>query len=514
MKDVLWIAVDERDCDGAAADVARMLVAGGGAFAAVALEVDGAADHLEDAARSLSRQFQVAVVPLICAERLAREPDQVMQGVDALVRSGSLRTAAFGRAVMLVRANALRLPDARLIDALRARMPQGEMPMIGLINRLGMLVRCPPGYDFLAHWPPMQGSAPHDPRDMMIEFLRGAADDSPCAHSVLIGECGPGVVGSGGGPASALWRLWLESARRFVTNRGSEVVPYVFVRQGGAADQVCPRDLAVALRAAGRRGADTSLPADPVAIPQGGARARIAVIIHLYFPELWPDFLAVVEAMPEPVHLYVSTPFALRSAVAARIRRDRPDACVVGVRNRGRDVLPFLHVMRSIGVDRYEYVLKLHSKKSAHLEDENSGGRMLGGGESWRRNAIDELAGSTQRIARLLEALDTDPTVGLVASAGQLFDQTEWGGGTDALMHRLCADFGVSRSASHFPAGTMFWLRPRAIRRLFAGDPGRLDFEREAGQLDRTLHHTLERAFAHFAVCDGFRVVDSDTLTR
>ena len=118
MKDVLWIAVDERDCDGAAVDVARMLVAGGGAFAAVALEVDGAADHLEDVARSLSRQFQVAVVPLICAERLAREPDQVMQGVDALVRSGSLRTAAFGRAVMLVRANALRLP--RLVTNLRA----------------------------------------------------------------------------------------------------------------------------------------------------------------------------------------------------------------------------------------------------------------------------------------------------------------------------------------------------------------------------------------------------------
>lgn len=512
MTGIQWIAVDERGSGRTTAGVGRMLAAGGGAFAAVTLEIDANAEPLEDIARALCREFQVAIVPVVTAERLASEPDRVMQGLDALVRSGVMRTAAFERAVVLVRANTDRLPDARLIEGLRARMVRGEMPMIGLINRAGMLMRRPPDYDFLLHWPPMHG-VPRDADDMAIEFLRGAMDHSPCAHSVLIGDLGDSdATEAEAGPGSALWRLWLESARRFVTNRGSGVLPYVFVRLGDAAHQDdFLHDLASALRVAGRAGADTSLPADPVELPQEAAPARIAVIIHLHFPELWPEFFAAVAAMPESVHLYISTPFALRSAVAARIRRDCPEASVFGVRNRGRDVLPFLHVMRSIGIERYEYVLKLHGKKSVHMEGEHAGA-VLGGGEAWRRHAINELAGSTQRIARLLEAMDADPGIGLVAPAGQLFDQGDWSCGSDKLMHRLCSDFGVSRSASHFSAGTMFWLRPRAIRRLVESEPSMLDFEREAGQLDRTLHHTLERAFAHFAVCEDFLVVDSAAL--
>ena len=55
----------------------------------------------------------------------------------------------------------------------------------------------------------------------------------------------------------------------------------------------------------------------------------------------------------------------------------------------------------------------------------------------------------------------------------------------------------------------MFWIRPDAIAPLISADPDVLDFEREAGQVDGTLHHAIERAIAHIAADSGYRLVDT-----
>ena len=55
-----------------------------------------------------------------------------------------------------------------------------------------------------------------------------------------------------------------------------------------------------------------------------------------------------------------------------------------------------------------------------------------------------------------------------------------------------------------FIAGSMFWLRPAALRLLLDAHLEVAEFEAEAGQLDGTLAHAVERVFSLTASAGGF----------
>jgi lipopolysaccharide biosynthesis protein len=252
--------------------------------------------------------------------------------------------------------------------------------------------------------------------------------------------------------------------------------------------------------------ASTPAASDPIQPAKGGA--RVAVILHLFFTDLWEEFLRVLERLPFAFDLYVSVPYRARSALAQRVQSRFPDAIVFGVRNLGRDISPFLRVLSAVGADRYEYFLKLHGKKSLHLE--NTRVAALGNGAEWRTSAASSLTGGGNGAQALLDWLDRHPDVGLVAPDGMLFDAEAWSAGTRDVLAQLGTRLGVDLiPRGTFPAGTMFWARAEALQPLFRLPPEALEFEREAGQTDATLHHAYERAFALIARQGGYRVVDT-----
>jgi lipopolysaccharide biosynthesis protein len=241
------------------------------------------------------------------------------------------------------------------------------------------------------------------------------------------------------------------------------------------------------------------------------ASARIAVVLHLYYPELWEEFAAAIRLIGEPCDVYVSCPLRARVAVTRMVRARFPSAQVAGVHNVGRDVLPFLAWLATPGIDRYAYVLKLHSKKSVHIVDPAL--TPAGGGEAWRRRSLEGLLPDARRIAILLDALDARTDVGIVAPAGLLYDQIQWRCATGDLMATLCRRIGIPGTVSGgFPAGTMFWARVSAFAPLMRLSQAALEFDREAAQTDGTLHHAYERLFSLVAAAEGYRTVDSAEL--
>ncbi len=126
-------------------------------------------------------------------------------------------------------------------------------------------------------------------------------------------------------------------------------------------------------------------------LPPGGAsRSPVAVVVHLYYEETWPDIAGALSRLPFPFDLIVTT-VPGRERIVEAVRRDFPLADIEVMENRGRDVRPFLVLLERGRLDRYRYLCKVHGKKST------DGGRKSYMGALWRRRLLFDLIAAPGR---------------------------------------------------------------------------------------------------------------------
>lgn len=209
---------------------------------------------------------------------------------------------------------------------------------------------------------------------------------------------------------------------------------------------------------------------------------RAAVLAHVYYPELWDEILALRATLPAGAALLVTAPPAQAARVRALAAGD-PSVEILERPNRGRDIAPFLFALQSGALDRFDAVLKVHTKKSPHLRQ----------GNLRRRVFFTALAGSRAATARAL-AQFADPRVGLVGPGAYFRTAAVYWMANRARTEDLAARMDVAPRLGFFE-GSMFWVRPAALAPLRALGLSLDAFETEAGQLDGTLHHAVERLF-------------------
>jgi rhamnosyltransferase len=228
------------------------------------------------------------------------------------------------------------------------------------------------------------------------------------------------------------------------------------------------------------------------------ARSRIAVALHLFYADLLPEMLRRLDALMEPFDLFVTTPFeADVASIVDRASTAAENTAVVVTENRGRDVRPFLMLLRAGMLDRYAIALKIHGKKSAYSQH----------GDEWRRQLLADLVGNSLTARRSIRLLE-DPAIGMVGSLRSFLSDPRFMGANRMRLAHLMDSLpgpGASDAEIAFYAGTMFWFRPPALTPLAKLPATLLDFEPEEGQRDGTLAHAIERAFALAARREGYR---------
>jgi lipopolysaccharide biosynthesis protein len=234
---------------------------------------------------------------------------------------------------------------------------------------------------------------------------------------------------------------------------------------------------------------------------------RVAVVAHVYYPETWHEIAAYLCRWRTVFHLYVTTTEdrydLVREAVCARF----PDAVIIPVPNRGRDIGPFLTCLKRVFDDGCDLVCKVHTKKSMHLKH----------GGMWRKQLYKGTLGA--RIDRVLAAFSVSPTLGILAPAGYLVPHSAyWESNRDTVMS-LASRLGSTENLLpfRFAMGSMFWARTNALVPLLRLDLTPEDFPEEAGQNDGTLAHAIERLFPLAARIVGYETCDTSflpTLTR
>jgi rhamnosyltransferase len=225
--------------------------------------------------------------------------------------------------------------------------------------------------------------------------------------------------------------------------------------------------------------------------------ARYAVVLHLYHMDLIDSIHAYLRNVIVEHDLFVSVKSAADRRVAVRYFQERNVRAFVFVHpNVGRDVGPFVSLLNTGLLDRYDAVCKIHSKKSVYH----------GAGGQWRDDLMKSLLGSSHTVLKILQAFGEQPGLGIVGPERAYVCNARFWGGNEERLRRLAAETGIddSRIRLGFFAGTMFWFRPAALQALRERAIALVEFDPEAGQFDATLAHVIERLFVLWVEQAGY----------
>ena len=234
-------------------------------------------------------------------------------------------------------------------------------------------------------------------------------------------------------------------------------------------------------------------------------KSRVAVHLHIYYPDLWPEFAERLRAVDTDFDLYITLTWRGQKSkgLATRIRKQFPQANIINVPNKGRDILPFLTLLNAGAFDGYEAVCKIHTKKSPHRED----------GDIWRRHLVDGIL-PVGGLRKKLDAFLDDEDAAFWVADGQHYKGEKWWGSnkekTSQILRRV--EICITNDGLTFPAGSMYWVKPLMLGMIRALRLTPDMFEPETGQVDGTLAHAFERAIGEIARSAGQTIRQSTDL--
>jgi lipopolysaccharide biosynthesis protein len=339
--------------------------------------------------------------------------------------------------------------------------------------------------------------------------------DAPVAGSIGAGETAIEAVGWRAGALSLLRRTTFRQLRDMLRFDGLEIVPE------GPRDKVknyakqirASRDFGLGLDGEVVRAHPELIdgwPEAPLAVARNelAAGQRVAVALHLYYVELWPEVETLLARWRQPFTLFL-TLARDNPELTRRVQAVFPDSVIRVVDNRGRDVRPFLLLLEEGIFDAFDLVCKIHGKKSL------GGGRFALVGDVARRAAFLDLIATDRQARRVVQSFLENPGVGMVGPrrfrlAADNDPHSKLWGSNRRVVEALAARMGaaIDRQGFEFFAGTMFWARPRALEPLRRLRLAEESFAAEAGRVDGELEHAVERLFIHAAHVAGFGVED------
>jgi lipopolysaccharide biosynthesis protein/GT2 family glycosyltransferase/SAM-dependent methyltransferase len=236
-------------------------------------------------------------------------------------------------------------------------------------------------------------------------------------------------------------------------------------------------------------------------------RSNIAVVLHCYHEDLVPELVEqYLRAYSEKVDVFVTLRPDVSVECIKYLEENLSNVMLLPLENRGRDIRPFLLVLRKLKQLGYVLACKLHTKRSPQLEE----------GDQWRESLVMSLLGGGDAIALAERRFDKQKDLGVLAPAGSLLSLSieEVNAGNRPWLDKLLSILGrqdlIGSYGTLFPAGSMYWFRVAALAGLDDVVLAEDAFELEAGQLDGTLAHAVERVVTLYASTRGYETEEVD----
>ncbi|TPL96315.1 hypothetical protein FJ960_26370 [Mesorhizobium sp. B2-3-11] len=235
---------------------------------------------------------------------------------------------------------------------------------------------------------------------------------------------------------------------------------------------------------------------------------NVAVCAHVYYTDMLDEMLALTENIPVSYDFIATTDTSEKKAEieAALAKRPGIKQTIVRVieKNRGRDMSSLFISLRDLLIDdRYDLVCRLHTKKSPQVQSSR--------GNLFKRHMLENLLNTRGYVHNVLDMFQSNPSVGLAIPPIFHISYPTMGHSwfanrpkVEEIARLLKINVKFDESTPVAAYGTMFWFRPRALRKLFEHRWKWEEFNAEPDHLDGGLAHALERLIAYAAQDAGY----------
>lgn len=232
--------------------------------------------------------------------------------------------------------------------------------------------------------------------------------------------------------------------------------------------------------------------------------SNTAIVIHVYYPEIAGEILKYIDEDSD-VDYFINLSAHIDTSVVNKFCTSERNTYITIRPNKGRDILPFITVLDKVSALGYDYLLKVHSKKTTHRKD----------GDAIRESIFNELLGKLS-IPAIIQHFEENQEIGLIAPTNSILSLSNkyYLKNNIVNVKELLKRSGHESSALDFDfiAGSMFWARVKAIQPILELGLKSSDFEGELGQTDGTMAHAVERTFSFIANKEGYKTVTFDSL--
>ena len=232
--------------------------------------------------------------------------------------------------------------------------------------------------------------------------------------------------------------------------------------------------------------------ASQVISPKNYQVPNVCGIAHVYYTDLADEIVEAFLRCGTLNSVLITTPTPtdeLLIDALEKLTRERPklNIAVLPVKNIGRDIYPFLQAIKHQYVLDCDVFLKIHTKKSLHLDEYK--------GRNWRQQLLTTLCKDRDQTAQIAAALHNSEDVWLACPEAFTAGNESWGKNkknVKDLAQRI--NIKVSKDLV-FAAGSMFWARTEILRTLRNLNIEELEYNEKQDQLDGAIPHAVERLF-------------------
>ena len=207
---------------------------------------------------------------------------------------------------------------------------------------------------------------------------------------------------------------------------------------------------------------------------------KLAVFIHMFYPDLWDTLDSYLDNISCKFDLYVNAVIDnYDKDVIHKIVDKYPNAKIIKNINKGRDIGGLITMSKYIIKNQYDSVYFIHTKKSPHLKS----------GNVWRNDMLISLMGDENKVNNLIKDVRYNE-FGLIVPG--LYKTNSMGSNYDnlkRLMHLYEIDYDLKQL--EFSAGTFFLCSAELIEQI--GVLIDLSYFEDDSKLDGQMAHAFER---------------------